>query len=74
MKLKKKQLTGRKYCIEGTTRLFIYPLGTPYMPLLSIRDSIMIELFYFDDYFRHIALWVSASMHTHSCISGGPRF
>ena len=34
--------------------------NTIYMRLLLIRDSIRVELFYFDDNFRRIALWVSA--------------
>ena len=39
--------------------------NTIYMPLLLRRDSIMIDLFYFNDYFRRIALWISALMHTY---------
>ena len=34
--------------------------NTIYMRLLLLKDSTRTELFYFDDNFRHIALWVSA--------------
>ena len=48
--------------------------NTIYMRLLSMKDSAKIELFYFDDNFRHIAQWVLAFIRWMGFSQGGTVF